>query len=81
MKKADMRDEYTRADFPKLERGKFYKEAVKGTAVVLLDPEVAKAFPNSEAVNKALTSLLAFTRETRKLTEKPKRASRKRSAA
>jgi hypothetical protein len=49
--------------------------------VVLLDPEVAKAFPTSEAVNKALTNLLAFTRETRKLTEKPKRAPRKRVVA
>jgi len=81
MKKTDMRDEYTRADFPKLERGKFYKEAVKGTAVVLLDPEVAKAFPASYAVNKALAGLLSIACEARKLTEKPKAAPRKRSAA
>lgn len=81
MKKADMRDEYTRADFPKLERGKFHKEAAKGTAVALLDPEVAKAFPTSDAVNKALAGLLLIANEARKLTEKPKRAPRKRSAA
>ena len=36
--KDEMRDEYKRADFVTLERGKFHKEAVKGTSVALLDP-------------------------------------------
>ena len=34
----EMRAEYKRSDFSKLERGKFYKEVAKGTSVVLLDP-------------------------------------------
>ena len=40
MKKADteMRAEYERSDFAKLERGKFFKEASKGTAVALIYP-------------------------------------------
>ena len=72
MKKAkdEMRPEYTRSDFTKLERGKFYAEVVKGTAVALLEPTVAKAFPTSQSVNDALSGLLALaeksTRKTRR---------------
>ena len=47
----EMRKEYKRSDFSKLERGKFYKQAVAGTHVVLLEPSIAKAFPTSEAFN------------------------------
>ena len=39
-----MRDEYKRADFAKLERGKYYKDVAKGTTVVLL---VRHEFPAS----------------------------------
>ena len=44
MKKAknEMRSEYKRSDFAKLERGKFYEEVAAGTSVVLLDPEIAR---------------------------------------
>jgi len=40
--KDEMRAEYKRSDFTKLERGKFYKEVAKGTSVVLLDPAITK---------------------------------------
>jgi hypothetical protein len=59
--KDEMRSQYKRSDFAKLERGKFYVEAAKGTLVVLLEPTIAKAFPASEAVNKALHGLLVLT--------------------
>jgi len=61
MKKAEteMRAAYKRSDFAKLERGKFFAEASKGTAVALIEPQLAKAFPTSEAVNEALRGLLA----------------------
>ena len=83
MKKAkgEMRSEYKRSDFKKLERGKFYTEAVKGTSVVLLDPAIAKAFTTSEAVNEALSSLLTITEQTARITGRSKRTSRKRAAA
>ena len=77
--KDEMRTEYKRADFTSLERGKFYKEAVKGTAVVLLDPAVAKAFPNSDAVNEALLGLLQLTEQTARITNRSKRTARKRA--
>lgn len=64
----DMRAEYKRSDFTKLERGKFYKEVAKGTSVALLEPSIAKAFPTSEAVNQALHGLLKLTEQTARLT-------------
>ena len=75
--KDEMRAEYKRSDFTKLERGKFYKEVAKGASVVLLDPAIAKAFPTSEAVNTALLGLLALTDQTARITGRPKRSTRK----
>lgn len=40
-------------------RGKYAKQYREGTNVVLLDPDVAKAFPNSQAVNDALRRVIA----------------------
>ena len=54
----ELRAEYKRSDFKKLERGKYYERIRASSNVVVLDPEVAAAFPNSAAVNKALHSLL-----------------------
>ena len=83
MKKVEdkMRTEYKRSDFGKLERGKFFKEVAKGTSVVLLDPQLAKAFPTSEAVNKALHGLLSLTEQTARITSRSSRAARTRAAA
>ncbi len=61
-------------------RGKYFKHFTQGSNVVVLQPEIQKAFPTSEAVNKALASLLAFAQEAQQLTVSAKRASRKRAA-
>lgn len=50
-----MRDYY---DFSKGARGKYAKRYAEGTNVVLLEPEIAKAFPTSEAVNRALRKVM-----------------------
>ena len=50
-----MKDEY---DFSKGVRGKYVKQYAEGTNIILLEPDVAKAFPDSESVNKALRSLI-----------------------
>lgn len=50
-----MNDDY---DFSKGVRGKYAKQFAEGINVVVLDPEVAKQFPTSEAVNKALRKLI-----------------------
>jgi len=76
MKKADdeeMRRSYKRSDFAKLERGKFHAEVVRGTAVALLEPAIAKAFPTSRAVNEALAELLALTEKTSRITHRSTR--------
>jgi hypothetical protein len=54
----DLRPEY---DFSKMQggvRGKYVERYKAGTNVVLLDPDVAQAFPTSEAVNEALRLLM-----------------------
>jgi len=75
MKKAkdEMRSEYKRSDFTKLERGKFYAEVAAGTSVALLEPAIAKAFPTSQAVNEALAGLLALTEKTSRITRRSTR--------
>ncbi len=50
-----MKDNY---DFSKGVRGKHAKKFAEGTNMVVLDPEIAKLFPTSEAVNKALRKLI-----------------------
>lgn len=63
-------------------RGKYLKQFTQGSNVVVLQPEIQKAFPTSEAVNKALASMLAFTQEAQTITIRhAKRAPRKRAAA
>jgi uncharacterized protein len=42
----DMRAEYQRSDFGKMTRGKHYKQVMQSSNVVVLNPEIAKAFPN-----------------------------------
>lgn len=53
-KVSDMPHEY---DFSKGVRGKYAKKYHQNSNVVILEPDVAARFPNSEAVNQALRSL------------------------
>ena len=55
-----MRDEY---DFSKGVRGKYADRYAKGSNVVVLDPDVAEVFPDSESVNKALRAIAEIARE------------------
>ncbi len=55
MEPLTMRDEY---DFSKGVRGKYAKRYPEGSKAVLLDPEVAKEFPDAAAVNEALRQVL-----------------------
>ena len=81
MKKTDqVIPEMKRDDLGKGVRGKKPRHFVHGSDVVVLQPEIHKAFPTFEAVNKALTSMLAFAREAQGLTGRAGRASRNRVA-
>jgi hypothetical protein len=59
----DLRSEYDLSQLKGGVRGKYYREATAGTNLVLIDPEIAKVFPDAESVNRALR-LLADTAES-----------------
>ena len=71
----DLRPEYN-FDYTKAVRGKYYRRLMKeGANVIVLEPDVAKAFRSSVAVNEALRSLLEVSESTRRLTARsPRRA-------
>ena len=82
MKKGDeLRKEYRREDLGRGVRGKYYREYMKGTNLVLLRPEVAHAFPTAEAVNEALLSLIQVATKAANLTTRSTRVRRRRAAA
>ena len=58
----ELKDEYDLSKMTVLPKGRFDPKRRLGTNVVLLDPEIAKAFPNDEAVNEALRLLLKATK-------------------
>lgn len=63
MAKDDLRPEY---DFGKLgspARGKYAEAYKQGSNLVLLDEDVAKAFPDGKAVNDALRLLLNLAKQ------------------
>jgi hypothetical protein len=66
----ELRPEYKRSDFSTLERGKYAARVAEETNVVVLGPEVAKAFPNGKAVNDALRGLLKVAETTARLTKR-----------
>jgi hypothetical protein len=51
-----MRDQY---DFKGGMRGKYAERFAEGTNLVLLEPDVAKEFPDSRSVNEALREVIA----------------------
>jgi hypothetical protein len=63
----ELRPEYD-FDFSKAVRGKYYKRYMQSSNVVVLDPDVAAAFQNAEAVNQALRAMLKFAEQTSILT-------------
>lgn len=58
--KDDLRPEYDLSQLRGGVRGKYYREATAGTNLVLIEPELANVFPDTESVNRALR-LLADT--------------------
>ena len=57
-------------DFSQGVRGKYARRYGRGTNVVVLEPDVAKAFPNAEAVNSSLRSLAEIIRRRKSLASK-----------
>jgi hypothetical protein len=72
LKKADtaadeLRPKYRREDFGPMARGKYATRVRSSSNVVVLDPEIAQAFPNSQAVNDALRGLLKLATRSARL--------------
>lgn len=77
----DMRSEYN-FDYSKAVRGKYYKRILKeGANVVVLEPDVAKAFPNSASVNDALRVVLKAGQTNRRLATRSTRTRAKSARA
>jgi hypothetical protein len=81
MNRDELRPEYD-FDYSKGVRGKYYKRLLEeGANVVVLEPDVAKAFSDSVAVNTALRSLLNLTSSTQRLTKRSSGRGKERRAA
>ena len=64
----ELRPEYN-FDYSTAVRGKYYRRILReGANVAVLEPDVAKEFRSSAAVNEALRSLLRISETTRHLT-------------
>jgi hypothetical protein len=60
----EMRPEYDFASMKGGVRGKYVKRLRERSNIVVLEPEVAEAFPNERAVNQALRGVLDTARAT-----------------
>ncbi len=56
--KDEPRQEYLSSDLGKGSQGKYYEEYHKDANIVVLEPDVVKAFPDSRSVNQALRKYL-----------------------
>ncbi len=63
-KEPDMLEEY---DFSKGVRGKYAKRYEESANVVVIEPDVARVFPDHDSVNQALRSLVEIIRRQKKL--------------
>lgn len=58
----EMRPEYDFSELKGKVRGKYVERFRAGTNLVLLEPDVAKAFPDAQAVNEALRLLMKLAK-------------------
>ncbi|WP_372743328.1 hypothetical protein [Neptunomonas sp.] len=60
----DIEKEYDLKSLGKGVRGKYFEQYQKDTNVVVIDPDLSKAFPNAKAVNDALRKVLENQKKT-----------------
>jgi hypothetical protein len=73
----ELRPEYDLTRLKGGVRGKYYKQATAGTNLVLLEPDVARAFPDSGSVNRALRLLQEVATKSSRITRKSTRGRRR----
>jgi hypothetical protein len=69
-----------RYDFTGGVRGKYVRRYAEGTNVVVLDPDVARLFPNREAVNETLRAVAQIVQIQERASKKSRRTGAKQSA-
>lgn len=79
--KDDLRPEYDFANMKGGVRGKYAAQTRSRTNLVLLDPEIAKAFPTDASVNQVLRVVLDLTSRVPGKTSRRARSSRPRKTA
>ena len=62
----DLLEDY---DFSKGVKGKYSQKYTEGSNVVVIEPDVAKYFPDHDSVNQALRSLSEIIRKHKKTTK------------
>lgn len=79
--KDELREAYKRSDFPGgLVRGKYAERLRRASNIVVLKPEVAAVFPNEQAVNNALLSLIEIAHKTAHLKKRTTGSGKKQRA-
>jgi hypothetical protein len=87
MKKAEpesddwLRPEYNKAELGELVRGKYAQRLRETTNVVVIEPRLAEAFPNDEAVNNALRGLLDLAESAIRSPKRPRTSGSKATKA
>jgi hypothetical protein len=67
----DLLPEYDFSSMAGAVRGKYYQRYRAGVNLVLLEPEVARAFPTARAVNEALRSVMRASKAPKRRTRLP----------
>jgi hypothetical protein len=64
----ELKDEYDLSELPVMPKGRYAPERRAKKNLIVLDPDVAQAFPSDEAVNKALRLILQIMQIPQKAT-------------
>ncbi len=64
----ELREEYDLSQLPIMPKGRYAPERRIGKNLIILDPDVAQAFPDDEAVNEALRLILQIAQISQKAT-------------
>jgi hypothetical protein len=70
----ELRPEYDLSQLGRGVRGKYCRPAKAGTNLVLIEPNLAKAFPDQESVNRASRLLVATASAATRGSRRPRKA-------
>jgi hypothetical protein len=71
VREPDSEDILPEYDFSKARRNPYATRYRKGTNLIVLDPDVAEDFPDSQSVNEALRALSSIIRRRRSKSRRP----------